>query len=74
MCVDGDVEKLVGGLALNAAITALTGLAWGSGKVPLMDVALLGFICLAVITSRLNGWMPVTSKAALIVSTVKAET
>jgi len=39
--VDGEVTKAVGGLALNAAITAWTGLGCGSGKLPLTDVVTL---------------------------------
>lgn len=43
-CVVGDVAKVVGGLYDSAAMTARTGLGWGSGNVPLVDVVRLGFI------------------------------
>lgn len=72
ICVDGEVAKAVSGLAWNAAITTRTGLGWGRGKLPLVEVVMLGFICASVMTTRENGWMPVTQKAAKMVSDVNA--
>jgi len=61
------------GLTFNDAITAQTGLGCGSGKLPLIDVVVLGFICASVIVSCENGWTPVARNATEIVSSVNAD-
>ena len=67
------MAKAVGGFTLNDAITARTGLGCGSGKLPLIEVVTLGFICASVIVSRENGCTPVARNAAEIVSGVNAD-
>ena len=51
---------------------AHTGLGWGNGKEPFIEVGRLGFSCLSDIASGLNGCTPVAAKAAFTVSSENA--
>jgi len=55
-----------------AEIIAQTGLGWGSGKELSVEVDKLGFICFSLMALGLNRCSPVATKAALMVSEVKA--